>query len=395
MPIPEINTVCYIGAGTMGCYNSLAAAVSGYRVVLYDQNETALKQVGERHREMAGLLVGGGYCSEKDIKAGLKRVFTETDLARATSGADLVSESVVENLDIKREVHRRLDKICPADTILTTNSSALPVSALEDVVTRGNRFAALHSHFGSPLVDIVGGPRTDPAIIEILQHYVESTGGVPLVLKKEYPGYVLNAILGPVLGTALALVIDGVAAHEEIDRSWMLNRRASMGPFGMMDLFGINVIFDSWKNRELDAHTKRLHPHVLELLGAYVDRNELGIKTGSGFYHYPDPAYQEEGFPEMGPDLRAVREALHTALIGNAILVAHAGVAAPHDIDRAWCVGTYLDAGPFTVLQELGEDAFRRELARGVTALRMDPDKARLILEWLDQQRVSDQDSAE
>jgi 3-hydroxybutyryl-CoA dehydrogenase len=390
MPIPEINTVCYIGAGTMGCYNSLAAAVSGYRVVLYDLDEKVLQQVGERHREMAGLLVGGGYCSEDAIAAGLQRVFTETDLEQATAEADLVSESVVERLDIKRGVHRRLDEVCPADAILTTNSSALPVSALEDVVTRGDRFAALHSHFGSPLVDIVGGSRTDPAVIEILQRYVESTKGVPLVLNKEYPGYVLNAILGPVLGTALALVIDGVATQEEIDRSWMLDRRAPMGPFGMMDLFGVNVVFDSWQQRELDARTRRLQPKVLDLLGPYVERNELGMKTGSGFYHYPDPAYQEAGFLTKEPDSRAVRDALHTALIGNAILVAHAGVAAPHDIDRAWRVGTYLDAGPFEVLEELGEDVFRRGMAEEVAAERMDPDKARLALEWLDQQLASD-----
>jgi 3-hydroxybutyryl-CoA dehydrogenase len=384
MPIPEIIKVCYVGAGTMGCYNSLAAAVSGYRVVLYDVNAQALQAVGERHREMAAMLVDGGYCSDEDIAAALRRVTLDGDLERATADADLVSESVVENLNIKRAVHRRLDAVCPPATILTTNSSALPVSAIEDAVARGDRFAALHSHFGSPLVDIVGGPRTDPAVVDLLKRYVESTKGVPLVLNKEYPGYLLNAMLGPVLGTALALVIDQVATKEAVDRSWMLNLCAPMGPFGMMDLFGINVVFDSWQERELDACTERLQPKVLELLGPYVEAGELGIKSGGGFYDYPDPAYQRVGFLEAEADLPEVRDALVAALVVNALLVAGAGVAEAADIDRAWRVGTYLDAGPFDVLEEIGRDMFRQAVVREVAALRMDPDKARIALGWLD-----------
>jgi 3-hydroxybutyryl-CoA dehydrogenase len=383
MTIPEIRTICYVGAGTMGCYNSLAAAVSGYRVVLYDVDEQALQQVGERHHEMAGLLVGGGYCTKEDIAAALQRVSVEARLEMATAEADLVSESVVENLDVKRDVHRQLDASCAPDTILTTNSSALPVSAIEDVVARGERFAALHTHFGSPLVDIVGGPRTDPAVIEILERYVESTKGVPLVLRKEYPGYVLNAMLGPVLGAALALVVDGLASMEEVDRAWMHNRRAPMGPFGMMDLFGLNVIFDSWEHRELDVRTERLQPKVLDLLRPYIERGDLGMKTGVGFYRYPAPAYREQGFLDAGDVPAGLIDILLVALVSNAILIAAAGVAEPAQIDRAWQVGTYLDAGPFGILSEIGEARFRQTLAREVEALRADPDKALVVEHWL------------
>jgi 3-hydroxybutyryl-CoA dehydrogenase len=386
MTIPEIRTVCYVGAGTMGCYNSLAAAVSGYRVVLYDVDKETLQQVGERHREMAGLLVGGGYCTDEDIAAALQRVSLETDLERATAGADLVSESVFERLDIKRDIHQRLDQVCPPKTILTTNSSALPVSAIEDAVARGDRFAALHSHFGSPLVDIVGGPRTDPAVIDLLTRYVESTQCIPLVLKKEYPGYVLNAMLGPVLGAALALVVDRVASREQVDRAWMRNRAAPMGPFGMMDLFGLNVIFDSWHNRELDARTERLQPKVLDLLRSYIERGDLGMKTGAGFYQYPAPAYQEEGFLDAGEVSPALLDTLLVALVSNAILIAAADVAEPGQIDHAWQVGTYLDAGPFDILAELGQAGFRDALAVEVAAQRVDPDKAHLVEDWLDRQ---------
>ena len=386
MPIAEVETVCYVGAGTMGCYNSLAAAVSGYQVVLYDVDKQSLEKVSERHREMAAMLTGSGYCSESDIAAALDRVTVQADLAQATAHADLVSESVSEDLPIKREVHRQLDEICPAKTIITTNSSVLPVSAIEDVLVRGDRFAALHSHLGSPLVDIVAGPRTDHAVVDVLTRYVESTKGVPLIMQKEYPGYVLNAMLGPVLGCALALLVDGVAKRDEVDRAWMLGLGATMGPLGMIDMFGLNIIFDSWENRELDARTRRLQPKVLDLLRPYIEEDRLGMKSGRGFYDYPAPAYQNDDFLQKAEAPRDVRNALYVALISNAILLVIAGVAESSVIDRAWRVGTYLDAGPFEVLAGMGHEVFRQALADEMSAERVDPDKGRRVMEWLEQQ---------
>lgn len=383
MPIEEIKTVCYIGAGTMGCFNSLAAAVSGYRVVLYDVSEATLQDVPNRHREMAAMLVGGGYCTEKDIPEALARVILESDLGAATREADLVSESVFERLELKRDIHRRLDQVCPAPTILTSNSSHLQVSDMEDVVQRGDRFAALHSHLGSPLVDIVPGPRTNPAIVDLLQRYVKSTGGVPLVLRKEYPGYVLNAMLGPVLGCALTLVVTGVAEMEAVDRGWMRERRASMGPFGMMDLFGLNLILDSWEHRQMDALQATLRPRVLELLRSHVERGQLGMKTGRGFYTYPEPVYQQPGFLEKGNADGVWHDSLAVALLGHAILLAARDVADPADIDLAWTVGTYLDTGPFALLEQMGRLTFLESLAAEEQGGRFLPAKAREIEAWL------------
>ena len=383
MTLEEIQTVCYVGAGTMGCYNSIAAAVSGYDVVLYDVDAATLLRVPERHAEMAAFLVGGGYCTQQDIPAALQRVSVVADLRQATAAADLVSESVFERLDIKRETHRQLDEVCPPHTILTTNSSALLVSEIESAVLRGDRFAALHSHLGAPLVDIVGGPRTSAATIDILQRYVRSTGGVPLLLKKEYPGYVLNAMLGPLLGCALLLVTDGVATPEAIDRAWMAARKAPMGPFGMMDLFGVNVIHDSWQYRREDPFTAGLRPKILALLQPMIDRGEIGMKSGRGFYRYPGPNYQQPGFLATGAGLEPLYDALLATLIGNAALVAAAGVAEPADIDRAWKTGTYLDAGPFAMLAQLGVAKFLQLLAGEVAAGRFNAGRAERAADYL------------
>lgn len=384
MTIPEIKTVLYVGAGTMGCYNSLAAAVSGYQVVVYDVSADTLAQVPQRHQEFAAMLVGGGYCTSEAATEALTRVTVTADLKQAAADADLVSESVFERVDIKRDIHRQLDEICPPHTILTTNSSALPVSAIEDVVMRGERFAALHSHLGSPLVDIVGGPRTAPAVIDLLERYVLSTKGVPLVLKKEHPGYVLNAMLGPVMSTAMLLLINGAATVEEVDSSWMRRHQAAIGPFGMMDLFGLNLIYDSWQYRQEDATNREQRQGVLGLLEPMLERGELGVKSGSGFYQYPQPRYQQADFLEGTSDNQPATDALLVALLGNALVVAGCDVAAPADIDRAWTAGTYLETGPFATLDQLGTGVFRQLLQVQLGEGYIDSGRARAATAYLD-----------
>lgn len=385
MTIAEINTVCFVGAGTMGCYNSMVAAVSGYDVVLYDISEQTLQQVPQRHAELAAQLVAHGYCSEEVVPAALARVSLAGELGQAVAWADLVSESVFERIDIKRDTLRALDEACPAKTILTTNSSVLLVSDMEHVVNRGDRFAALHSHLGSPLVDIVGGPRTSAATIEILQRYVQSLGGVPLVLNKEYPGYVLNAMLGPVLTTAMLLVIDGCATVEEVDRTWMTVRQAPLGPFGLMDQFGLNLIHDSWQYREEQPAIVDLRCRILGLLKPMVERGELGAKSGRGFYRYPAPQYQQAGFMGEGNPVAAVDKSLAAALIGNALELAANQVLAPADIDRAWMTGMSLNIGPFGILEKLGVTEFQRILAAEVAAGRFSKTRGKIASDYLRQ----------
>ncbi|MFZ9968082.1 MAG: 3-hydroxyacyl-CoA dehydrogenase NAD-binding domain-containing protein [Steroidobacteraceae bacterium] len=358
MPIAEIKTVCFVGAGTMGCANALIAAVSGYDVVLHDISMEILNKVAGRQREMAAYLVSTGYCGADAVDAARQRTTLVPDLRQATAKADLVSESVLERLDLKREVHRQLDELCPPGTILTTNTSALLVSDIEDVVGRGDRFAALHSHLGTLLIDIVGGPRTSPGTIDILKRYVMSLRCIPMVLKKEHRGYLLNAMLGPVLATGVALVIGGAATLEDVDRAWMIHRKAPMGPFGMMDLFGLNLILDSWQHQKPKPGLAELRGMAIAFLAPYVERGELGMKSGKGFYAYPDPAYRQEGFLEAAGDVSIPHYALTVALIQNALLLAASEVAEPQEIDRAWMAGMMLDVGPFGILDQIGIDTF-------------------------------------
>jgi 3-hydroxyacyl-CoA dehydrogenase len=307
---------------------------------------------------MGSFLVASGYCSAEELEASAARITCTENLHVAVDNADLVSESVIEDLRVKREVHAELDRLCPADTILTTNTSGFLVSDIEDVVEHGDRFAALHSHYGSPLIDIVRGPRTSPETIDVLERYVTSLNCVPLVLHRENRGYVLNALLGPVLTIALILLVNGIADKEKIDAAWMKYRRAPMGPFGMMDLFGLNVVYDGWQHRESDPRIAELKPMVDALLGSFLERGELGVKTGKGFYKYPDPAFEQPAFVNAQEDISVPHYAMTVTLVGNAILLASNDIASPEEIDRAWTVGMTLDTGPFALLEEMGAVAF-------------------------------------
>ena len=353
----------------MGCANSLVAAISGYDVVIYDVSNESLLQVADRHREMGAYLVETGYCSTEELEASAALVSLEQNLHDAVAGADLISESIAEDLTIKREVHSELDQLCMANTILTTNTSGLLVSEIEDVVERGDRFAALHSHFGSPLIDIVRGPRTNDSTIDVLERYVLSLKCVPLILHKENRGYVYNGMMGAVLTVALILVVEGISSKEQVDAAWMRHRRAKLGPFGLMDIFGLNVVADGWQHREADPREDVLKPKVAALLNSYLDQGEYGIKSGKGFYSYPNPEYEQSDFMDSVGESSIPNFAMTTALISHAILLASRDIASTEEIDRAWTVGLNLDTGPFVILEEIGLDAFRQLLHSDVNIL--------------------------
>lgn len=357
--IEEIQTVCFVGAGTMGCINSLVAAISGYTVELYDISDETLKQVEQRYREFGPFLVGAGYCTPAALGAAFKRISVGSDLNKAVADADLVSESVPENKELKREIHQKLDDLCPAKTILTTNTSNLLVSDIEDAVNRGDRFAALHSYLASRLVDIVAGPRTTAETIDILSRYVESLELVPMVMKKEYPGYVMNSLLQSILMTANALVVEGLATVEDVDRAYMIHLKAPMGPFGIMDMIGLDMI-NSAMGQVQDTvwMVEPMKQKITALFEDRVERGELGSKAGKGFYTYPAPAYQQADFTEETGNEAEIFQAIAFAFVRRAVTIALAEVAEPEEIDRTWMVGTGIDIGPFGILKRMGTNEF-------------------------------------
>ncbi|MEA3222544.1 MAG: 3-hydroxyacyl-CoA dehydrogenase NAD-binding domain-containing protein [Thermodesulfobacteriota bacterium] len=358
MPIKEIKTVCFVGAGTMGCVNSLLSGIGGYNALIYDVSAEALSQVFQRQKEAGAYMVDNKIFDQGLVDAGMSRVSLVSDPVQAAEDADLLSESVSERLELKRKVHKQFDALCPPKTIMTTNTSGLPVSEIEKAVTRSDRFAALHSHLGSGLVDIVGGERTSPETIDILKRYVLSLGCIPLVLKREKPGYLYNSMLGGVFAASLLLVIRGRGGVKAIDRAWMAGQKHWIGPFGMMDYVGLNVVYDSMMAENLDRVWEVWAKKIAGFLRPYVERGELGVKTGKGLYLYPSPAYQESDFLKGMEDGGHLHDVLFGSLACNAIMLVVDGYADVDDVDRAWMAGQNVTTGPFGMLDNKGLDDF-------------------------------------
>jgi len=379
----KIHSVCFVGAGNMGCFNAVKAACSGYQVTLYDSDNQALQRAHDLCAGYFDYFLSVGFCSSDAVSDHLSRIVFTSDLALATHEADLVSESVFEDLMLKREIHELLDALCPAHTILTTNSSFLLGSHIERGLSRGDRFAAMHSYMGSPLVDLVGSGRTSHQTLETLESYIRSLGATPLVLKKEYPGYVLNAILGPFLGMAMALVAQGFATAPQIDRAWMTFRSAPMGPMGIMDIIGLGLIRSGWEKRDKDATDNALVEKVLAVLDPMIAANHSGISAGKGFYDYPNPLFESPSFLVEEDAIEALYEPLMTIWIASAVKVAAAEVLEPTDIDKAWIVGTTLDRGPFAVLGDVGADRFEELLEGLVSVGGFNPKEAQMVTEYV------------
>ncbi|MBW2622524.1 MAG: 3-hydroxyacyl-CoA dehydrogenase [Deltaproteobacteria bacterium] len=296
MPIDEIKKVCFLGAGTMGCFNSLVTAVAGYRAVLYDTSREALDQVKVRQGNFGAFMVERGFTSQEAIDEGLARIEVTPDPAGAADSADFLSESVPEILTIKREIHQQFDKLLPEHAIMTTNTSSLLVSQIEDAVTRGDRFGALHFHQGSLLVDVVGGPRTSAETVDTIKRFAKSIGMIPVVLKKEKDGYLHNTMLIAWYKSALTLAAHGFASIEDVDRSWMIVHQTNSGPFGSMDGVGLDVALNVLEAQAAQAADPEEFKVIADYIRPYVERGLLGTKTGQGFYTYPDPVWQDPGF---------------------------------------------------------------------------------------------------
>ena len=363
MTIKEVQKVCFVGAGTMGCFNSLVSAIAGYEVVLYDVSQEILDKVAERHQNWGAVLIEMEFTNQEAVDAALTRVSCTTDAAEAAGDADYLSESVFEKLELKRQVHAQFDKLLPPHAIMTTNTSSLLVSEIGSVVERGDKFAAMHFHQPSPVVDIVGGPQTSPETIDIVKRFVKSQGQVYIYLKKERGGYLHNSLFGAYLGTSLMLATLTGADFKEIDRSWMLRQNSTGGPFATMDHVGLNVMMDAM-GEGLDQESGNQDTIIAaqNYLRPYIDRGDLGSKTGKGFYTYPDPEFMQPEFLEGQEENTDYTDAILNAFCSTGMMLVIDDIATLEEVDRCWMLIHQGQLGPFAAMDLKGLDTVLQDL---------------------------------
>lgn len=298
MQLDQIRNILIIGAGTMGQQIGLQCAVYGYNVTLFDVKPEALEPAQAQIKNYADQLVAAGRLSQLAAIDVLARIRTGSDPAAAAANADLVSESVPEDPELKGRVFAQFHALCPPHTIFTTNTSSLIPSIFAAATGRPAQFAALHFHqtvWDSPVADVMPHPGTAPEVVELLVGFAGSIGQIPIVLNKENHGYVFNTMLNALNGAALTLASKGVTSIENIDRAWMAVMKTGIGPMGILDVVGLDT---AWHITEYWAKTLQ-EPQLranADFLKDYVDRGQLGVKSGQGFYSYPNPAYAQPNF---------------------------------------------------------------------------------------------------
>ena len=295
----KINRVAVVGTGTLGSQIATLSACFGYEVSAYDSDggafERALKDIGS----LIGTRGKDPVVTVAEWDKGAEKVVVCGELKEALRDADLVIEAAPEDVAIKREVFKRLDALAPEKAILATNSSSIPISRIEDATNRPEKCLNLHFYFpalGHNMVDIMGGTKTTDETFQTGRAWIRTVGCVPLTVNKEILGFCFNRVWRAIKREVLHMWAEGFVDLRDIDRAWMIFSNMSQGPFGLMDNVGLDVIYDIEMVYYNESKDPKDHPP--EALKAMIDRNELGRKTGKGFYTYPDPEYSKPDFLE-------------------------------------------------------------------------------------------------
>lgn len=293
--VPEIAKVAVIGAGTMGWQIAALTAAGGRRVAIYDVAPGAAERAVARMRaELPGIqLPSNPEATAEDI---FGRIRIAGSLGEAVADAELVIEAVREDLAVKRAVFAELDRLAP-DAILATNSSSLSSAALVPAVSQPRRL--LNLHFFAPvwqrsMLEIMSCGETSPDVLAEAERFGRSLGLVTATVRGDSKGFIINRVWRAVKRESLRVVDEGHASPEDVDRLWMIFFGTDAGPFGIMDMVGLDVVADieaSYAAVSPDP-TDRPSPTLRRLI---VEGN-LGEKSGEGFYTHPHPAYRQPGW---------------------------------------------------------------------------------------------------
>ncbi len=293
LKIEDINKVLILGAGTLGLRVGLQCAISGFETTIYDISEKAFDTAIKTQASILKMLIRNEKLTETQAEEAKGRLTFTTDPEAAADDADFLSESVTENLELKRKVWAQFSTLCPEKTLFTTNTSYLLGSQIADASGRPERFCNFHFHdvFYSNVVDVMPHAGTEAWINDLLMELGEKLWQTPVFVQKENTGYIFNYMLMALLGAAGSLRTLDIGSIEDIDRSWMGNFKMEMGPFGILDSVGLDTAWHITSN-----HPDKKSQAFVALLKSYIDEGKLGVKTGEGFYTYPNPRFKEEGF---------------------------------------------------------------------------------------------------
>jgi len=282
----SIKTVGVVGAGTMGHGIAQVMVKSGLSVILHDLAEKLLTAAVEKIGRGLSRDVEKGRMTAEERAQALGRLKITTDLA-AMANADFIIEAVIENFATKAAVFRELETLARPEVILASNTSSISISKLATQTRRPAQFVGLHFFNPVPvmkLVEVVPGLDTSPATVEVATALASSLGKTPIRVN-DYPGFVSNRVLMPMINEAVFCVMEGVGDAAAVDGVMKLGMNHPMGPLELADLIGLDVCLDIMRVLYEGFHDSKYRP--CPLLEKMVAAGRLGQKTGKGFYEYP------------------------------------------------------------------------------------------------------------
>ena len=289
-----MKQIAVIGAGTMGNGIAHTFAQSGFKVNLIDISEQALEKGIATISKNLDRMVAKEKITDSDKQSTLNNISKHTDITKGVEDVDLVVEAATENIDLKLKIFKQLDEVCQSETILATNTSSISITQIAAVTQRPEQVIGMHFMNPVPimkLVEIIRGYNTSDDVTHIIMELSKTLGKVPTEVN-DYPGFVANRILMPMLNEAIETLYNGVAGVTEIDTVMKLGMAHPMGPLQLADFIGLdvclsilNVMYEGFKNPKYAP---------CPLLVNMVMAGKLGVKSGEGFYDYSESRKAEK-----------------------------------------------------------------------------------------------------
>lgn len=307
----KLTRLTVLGAGVLGCQIAWHSGFKGKTVVVYDPFPEALQKAKVAQETYARIYKTQLGATDVDIAATRARLTFSGSLKAAIADADLVIEAVPEVPEIKAQAYRDMAMLLPPHTMIATNSSTLLPREFAEATGRPEKYCAMHFAnliWAVNLVEIMAHPGTSRETLTAATHFALEIGQVPIAVRKEQNGYVLNSWLMPLLTASVALIVNGVSTPEDVDRTYMItNRGCAMGPCGKLDVIGLKTAYDVslyWGTVNQDAEKLKNAAYIKE---RFLDKGLQGMLGGEGFYKYPNPAYSAPDFLAV-PNVSVVPE---------------------------------------------------------------------------------------
>ncbi len=284
--VSNIKTVTVIGAGTMGNGITHVFAQYGCKVHMVDINREAIDKAIAKIGTNMDRQIAKNVITEADKATALSNIVAYTDLGEAVQDADLVIEAASEKIDLKIKIFEDLDRLCPEKTILATNTSSISITRIASHTKRPGKVIGMHFMNPVPvmrLVEIINGYATDKEVTQTVFDLSKMLGKVPCVVN-DYPGFISNRILMPLINEAILSLQEGVAGVEEIDTIMKLGMAHPMGPLQLADFIGLDTCFSIMNVLHMGFGNQKYAPATL--LCNMVQAGFLGAKSGEGFYKY-------------------------------------------------------------------------------------------------------------